>query len=207
MLLINFTGAPGSGKSTMAAGLFHRLKTRHWNCEIITEYTKELILTDDTWSLSDELLVFAEKYRRITRLRKVDLVITDSPLINSVVYGADQFGPSAPAFYEAVARSFDSLYFAVERTQDYIPLGRMPDADAADAAGRTIIGHLSRLGVPLWHVKGTDAALPQLVDVVEAQARQRGLAPLRDDDVAQAVDADPERVVRFPSTVLQAEES
>lgn len=56
MLLINFVGSPGSGKSTAAAGLFHRLKTRHWNVELVTEYTKELILMEDRWSLSDELL-------------------------------------------------------------------------------------------------------------------------------------------------------
>lgn len=181
MMLINLTGAPGAGKSTMAAGLFHRLKTRHWNVELVTEYTKELVLTQDNWSLSDELLVFAEKYRRIKKLESVDLVITDSPLINSVVYDNAQFGPASSAFYEAVSRQFDNLYFAVDRVSPYIPLGRMPDADAADAAGREIITHLQRIGAPLWHVRGVDASLPHIVDTVENEARKRGLTPLVND--------------------------
>lgn len=192
MMLINFTGAPGAGKSTMAAGLFHQLKTRHWNVELVTEYTKELLLTQDTWSLSDELLVFTEKYRRIKKLESVDLVITDSPLINSVVYGDTQFGPSAGAFYESVARSFDSLYFAIERVSPYVPLGRMPDADAADRAGNAIVNHLRRLGAPLWHAQGTDAAIPHILKIIESEAHTRGLGPLLDD---ATVTTDESRVV------------
>jgi nicotinamide riboside kinase len=173
MLLINFTGGPGSGKSTMAAGLFHRLKTRKWNVELVTEYTKELILTDDTWSLSDELVVFSEKYRRIKKLERVDIVITDSALVNSVVYGDTQFGPAAGAFYEAVARSFDSLYFAVTRVVPYVPLGRMPDEDEAEKSGRTILSHVERMGEPMWEVQGNDEGLPGLVRLVEKEASRR----------------------------------
>ena len=78
MMLINLTGEPGAGKSTIAAGLFYRLKMRKWNVELVTEYTKELILTNDQWALADELVVFSEKYRRIKKLEKVDIVITDT---------------------------------------------------------------------------------------------------------------------------------
>lgn len=180
MMLINFTGEPGAGKSTMAAGVFHQLKTRHWNVELVTEYTKELLLAGDKLSLSDELLIFSEKYRRIKKLESVDIVITDSPLINSVVYGDAQFGPSAGAFYEAVARSFDGLYFAVRRLSPYIPLGRMPDEKAAAAAGETIISHVRRIGAPMWMADGKETAIPGIVHVIEAEARKRNIAPLQD---------------------------
>lgn len=179
MLLINFTGAPGAGKSTIAAGLFHRLKTRHWNVELVTEYTKELFLTGDKWSLADELLVFSEKYRRIKKLESVDLVITDSPLINSAIYGGTQFGAAAPAFYEAVSKSFDSIYFAVERVAPYIPIGREPDEATADAAGLGIIAHVERLGAPCWRVQGRDTALEGIVSIVEREAARRQIHPLR----------------------------
>jgi len=180
MMLVNLTGEPGAGKSTMAAGLFHQLKTRQWNVELVTEYTKELILTGDQWSLADELLVFSEKYRRIKRHESVDIVITDSPLINSVVYGDTQFGPTAGAFYRSVAGSFDNIYFAIRRVVPYIPLGRMPDEGAAARAGQTIIDIVERSGAPLWIVEGHDGAIGELVDVVEDQAHQRGIARLRD---------------------------
>jgi hypothetical protein len=180
MMLINLTGEPGAGKSTMAAGLFHQLKSRHWNVELVTEYTKELILTGDKWSLADELLVFSEKYRRIKKLESVDIVVTDSPLINSVVYGDAQFGPAAGAFYEEVARSFDNIYFAVKRVVPYIPLGRMPDETQAAEAGETIISHVNRTGDPLWLVEGRDKAIPGLVNIVEKEARRRSINPLHD---------------------------
>ena len=186
MLLINFTGAPGAGKSTTAAGVFHRLKTRHWNVELVTEYTKELLLTQDSFSLSDELLIFAEKYRRIKKMESVDIVITDSPLINSTVYGDERFGGAAPAFYEAVACSFDSLYFSIERKSAYIPLGRMPDPDAAETAGRNITDRLRDIDAALWTFPGQDAAIPAIVDIIESEAHRRRICPLLRDDIPQA---------------------
>ena len=179
MLLVNFIGEPGAGKSTMAAGLFHSLKTRSWNVELVTEYTKELILTGDQWKLADELLVFSEKYRRIRQLEKVDIVITDSPLINSIVYGERQFGPAGGAFFEKVADSFDSIYFAVRRVSAYVPYGRMPDEEDAEKAGRAIIQHLERITSDWGWIDGHDRALPELTQKVESAARDRGYAPFQ----------------------------
>lgn len=176
-------GAPGAGKSTLAAGLFRRLKRGSWNVELVTEYTKELILTGDRWPLSDELLVFAGKHRRIKRLEGVDIVITDSPLINSAVYGGAQFGPEGAAFFKAAARRFDSFYVAVRRVAPYIPVGRMPGADAADAAGREILGALQRMGMSWFEVDGDDRSLPAIEAAVTAAARARGMRPLRPDDL------------------------
>lgn len=178
MLLVNLIGEPGAGKSTMAAGLFHALKARSYNCELVTEYTKELILTEDRWTLSDELIVFAEKYRRVRRLEKVDIVITDSPLINSIVYGHSQFGPSGGAFFESVAARFDNVYFAVKRVVPYIPFGRMPDEKAAAAAGEEIVAHLNRITKDWQWIDGSDTGLPLLVSAVEQAASRRGIAPI-----------------------------
>jgi len=179
MMLVNFTGQPGAGKSTMAAAVFAKLKTRHWNVEMCTEFTKELVLTGDAWSLEDELLVFAEKYRRIKKLEKVDIVITDSPLINSAIYGGGQFGAHDAAFYESVARKYDSLYFVIERVHDYIAVGRMPNEAAAAEAGSAIVQHVRQLGAPLEMYPGNENSVLPIVSSIEAHARGRGLTPLR----------------------------
>ena len=65
MLLVNFTGPPSAGKSTLAAGVFRELKALSMDVELVIEYTKELHRRQDYWTLSDEMLVFSEKYRRI----------------------------------------------------------------------------------------------------------------------------------------------
>ena len=174
MILVNFIGQPGSGKSTMAAGIFHALKKSSWNVELVTEYTKELIFQKDHWSLSDELIVFTEKYTRIKRMQEVDIVITDSPLINSVIYGKNQFGETGINFFKEVANSFDSLYFVVEPKTKYIPFGRMPDEELAKQAGDEIIELLNDVRYPKWTVPGDDSAIDGVVKLIEGTATVKG---------------------------------
>lgn len=174
MILVNFIGQPGSGKSTMAAGVFHALKKSAWNVELITEYTKELIFQNDQWSLSDELLVFSEKYKRIKRMQDVDIVITDSSLINSVVYGKLQFGSVGSDFFMHISKSFDSLYFVVEPKTKYIPFGRMPDENMAKAAGDEIIKLLKDVSSPVWTVPGDDSSMEGIVKLIEGSASVKG---------------------------------
>ena len=40
MIVINFFGGPNSGKSTQAAGMFHRFKIDGYNAEHVNEYAK-----------------------------------------------------------------------------------------------------------------------------------------------------------------------
>ena len=176
MLLVNFTGQPGAGKSTIASGVFNILKRRNWNVELITEYTKELILQNDQWSLSDELIVFTEKYTRVKRMEKVDIVITDSPLINSVVYGNAQFGDIGSVFFEHVSKKFDSLYIIVEPVVKYIPFGRMPDQEQAKKAGNDIISILNKMNAPIHIVDGDEIGQYNAASIVEQEARKRNYA-------------------------------
>ena len=42
--MVNFYAGPGSGKSTMAAAIFSRLKWKDVNCELVTEFAKDFRL-------------------------------------------------------------------------------------------------------------------------------------------------------------------
>ncbi len=42
-LVVNLLGGPGSGKSTTAADVFARLKWQDINCELVTEFAKDLV--------------------------------------------------------------------------------------------------------------------------------------------------------------------
>lgn len=44
MLIVNLFGAPGAGKSTLAAYVFAKLKMAGVNAELVTEFAK-----DKTW--------------------------------------------------------------------------------------------------------------------------------------------------------------
>lgn len=41
--IINLWAGPGSGKSTIAAYVFSKLKMKNINCELVTEYAKQLV--------------------------------------------------------------------------------------------------------------------------------------------------------------------
>lgn len=87
-LVVNIFGGPGVGKSTIAAGLFFRLKCRHYDVELVDEYAKYLVYQNRTDVLrKDQVKVFAEqqaKLRAVAEHRKV--VIVDSPLLLSKIY-------------------------------------------------------------------------------------------------------------------------
>lgn len=80
---------PGTGKSTAAAYIFAQLKMAGVEAEIVTEYAK-----DKTWEANNEafkcqLYINAKQAYRISRVYgKVDVIITDSPILLGTVYCA-----------------------------------------------------------------------------------------------------------------------
>lgn len=87
-VVINLFGGPGTGKSTIASGLFYHLKCQHYEVETVYEYAKELTYEQRQNVLNDDqLYVFAKQHRKLFRLKdQVDIVIMDSPLLLSCVY-------------------------------------------------------------------------------------------------------------------------
>ena len=52
MIVINFWGGPNSGKSTQAAGLFHRMKADNYSVEVVNEYAKKTYGLDENLDLN-----------------------------------------------------------------------------------------------------------------------------------------------------------
>ena len=61
MKIINLIGAPGSGKSTTAAGIFYNLKMKGIKCELLTEYAKDRVWEENFMALNDQLYIFAKQ--------------------------------------------------------------------------------------------------------------------------------------------------
>ena len=154
MRVINLIGQPGAGKSTLAAGLFYSMKSRRFNVELVTEYTKDALYEKHDFVLEDELLLFSEKYKRIKRLsQSVDWVITDSPLMNSLFYSTE-FGAVGDAFFRSVAERFDNTYVLVRRVVPYVAHGRMHSEDESDKVANDIRRWLDANGISYIEVAG-----------------------------------------------------
>ncbi len=140
MLVVNFYGGPGAGKSTASAGLFHLLKKSYVNAELVTEFAKDLVWSDSVATLSHQNLVFANQEHRLARLRgKVDCAISDSPLPLSALYAPEGYPESFRRLVMDFYGSYDNANYFVNRDPSipYMQSGRIHSAAESDEiAGR-----------------------------------------------------------------------
>lgn len=124
-IVINLFGGPGVGKSTIAALLFGELKKRKINCELVLEYAKDKVWEENNKTLDDQIYVFGKQYHKIWRLLgKVDIIITDSPLLLSAIYDKTD----NEILQKLVIQEFKKLNnynFYIYRTTQYESNGRL----------------------------------------------------------------------------------
>ncbi|TCL75314.1 AAA domain-containing protein [Hydrogenispora ethanolica] len=119
-LVVNFLGGPGTGKSIMAAALYYELQKLGISCGLVPEFPRDLLLEDNMVAIQDQLYVFANQAHRQEILRgKVDVIITDSPLILQAVYNAETTSDTFKALVLERFNSFDNLNFFIKRSNDY----------------------------------------------------------------------------------------
>ena len=157
--VINLLGGPGAGKSLTASGIFYELKIIGVECELVSEFPKELTWEKNLDLLENQLFVFAEQFRRQYRLLdRVDYVITDSPLILSKVY-MEMFGERSGKFYSAFSENFydkcldffdttfqefNNLNFFIDRPGNFDPVGRNETLEEAQQIDNLILNELEK---------------------------------------------------------------
>lgn len=123
-IVVNIFAGPGAGKSTTAAAVFSLLKIHDVNAELITEFAKDLTWEERHRTLSNQYYIWGKQHHRMWRLRdQVDIMVTDSPLILSLIYGVEK-----PAcFNETVLNSFnefDNINYFLLRMKKFNSKGR-----------------------------------------------------------------------------------
>lgn len=130
MLVLNLFGGPGSGKSTMAARVFSELKEKGYNAELVTEFAKDLTWEESHKVLDNQTYVFAKQYHRLWRLKgNVDIVVTDSPIIFSLIYG--ETSSLFRMFVVDEFKKFDNINVFLKRVKKYNPKGRTQTLEEA----------------------------------------------------------------------------
>ena len=91
---IELYGGPGIGKSTYAAGLYYHFKLLGCNTELVREYAKDLAWAGKLDGTITQQQIFKEQSKRelilINSVDSPDVIITDSPIRMSQVYGSDK---------------------------------------------------------------------------------------------------------------------
>lgn len=135
MILVNLFGAPGSGKSTGAAYVFSQLKMRGINAELVTEFAKDKVWEENKEVFNNQAYIFGKQYFKTTRCQdKVDVIVTDSPLLLSVFYNRDKIlGEEFNHLVAKIAKSYDTINYLLLRNKPYNPKGRLQTEEESDA--------------------------------------------------------------------------
>lgn len=143
-LVVCLYSGPGAGKSTTAAGIFFDLKNLHINCEIASEYAKDLVWEKRTYTFQNQIYLFGKQHHRIFRLLgQVDVVITDCPLLLTPVYD----GEKRPTFEKLVVEEHNKMWtynVFLKRKKLYNPIGRNHDEQQAKEIDTQVLNVLDR---------------------------------------------------------------
>ena len=170
-LMVNLIGQPGAGKSTMAADIFARLKWDKIDCELITEFAKELIWEERQETFKNEVYLFAKQFHRLFRVNgKVDVIVTDRPIILSMYYnqkyGSGQFDALDDLVLEQHHKFFN-LNILLNRTKEYNPNGRNQTEEESDEIGLEIKAMLDRYNIPYIEIDGNESNVGVIVDAIK----------------------------------------
>ena len=130
-------GAPGTGKSTIAAGVFYEMKKKDYDVELVQEFAKDLVFSKDFFTLKNQLYIFARQSHPWYKLdSQVDYVVHDSPFLMGLIYAVDNKHLPLKEFSDLVVKSYknyDTLNIFLLRNPKnrYTEQGRMQSEDEA----------------------------------------------------------------------------
>lgn len=155
--VINLFGAPGSGKTTGSAYIFSQLKMMNINCELVTEYAKDLTWEGRDMCLGCQEYIFGKQSFRMKRCRdKVDVIITDSPIPLGIFYNSD---PALDEHFEKTVMNVFNTYFnnnyLIKRIKPYNPIGRNQTESESNEIGNRIRNFLDDKGIIYLEANGT----------------------------------------------------
>lgn len=166
--VINFFPGPGAGKSTMASALFAELKFRNRSVELVQEYVKSGEWEGRTGKIREcQDYIFAKQHFRMRVLEgEVEFIITDAPLLLSLVYGDQNYLPSPPKVAREAHDRFHNFNFFVERTKDYVQKGRSQTPEQARDLDLRISEMLRQQNISYMPVAYSRQSVQQIADYV-----------------------------------------
>ena len=164
--IINLFGGPGCGKSTTASGIFYELKKRGYECELSQEFAKDKVWEDSLRTLDDQIYIFGKQFHRIWRLiGKVEYIICDSPLLNSVIYDATD-NQYLKGLVVSEFKKMNNINVFIERGNVFVQNGRNQDEEESKHIDSKIIDLLDEIGEKYVSFAQSDA-VDEVVSAVE----------------------------------------
>lgn len=169
-MIVNMFAGPGAGKSTTAAAIFSLLKLHGINVELVTEIAKDFTWEQRVKTLRNQYYIWAKQQHKFWRLEdEVDVIVTDSPLFLSIVYGERK----PDSFYNLVLdefNSFDNMNFYINRVKPYLKKGRSQTFEEAKNLDDIIKYKLDFYDIKYKEIPGTIEGINIVVEEVLGKA-------------------------------------
>ena len=168
MIIVNLFGVPGAGKSTGAAYIFSQLKMKGINAELITEFAKDKVWENNEKVFKNQLYLFGKQSFRISRVQdEVDVIVTDSPLLLSILYNQTPIlGENFNQLVYDVFNSYNNINYLIRRTKPYNPSGRMQTEEESNALAQPMVDLLTNWNVPYSNISGDIDGYDQIVNEI-----------------------------------------
>jgi molybdopterin-guanine dinucleotide biosynthesis protein len=170
-LLVNFYGAPNSGKTVSATSLFAALKKRSVDVVLVTEFAHEKVVEENETALSNQLYIWAnQQYKIFSGYRHAQVVVTDSPILLGSIYNKD----ASESLHDVILtehHKYTNLNLVMELQDDYpySMVGRIHSLDESKVIENRIFDLLSFHDIPFLTYKDTTEA--DLVTFIEDAIR------------------------------------
>lgn len=169
-LVLNLYGAPGAGKSTGAAYIFSKLKLKGYNVELVTEFAKDKVYEGSKAAFENQAYIFGKQFFRMSRVKDVDVIITDCPLLLSAFYAEKNdfnYAEELKALVKKVSSEQCALNVFVQRDKPYNPNGRFQSEEESDKLCTEITDFLDANNIVYASCKGNEAGYDELILIVE----------------------------------------
>lgn len=135
MLVVNLFAGPGTGKSTGMAYIFSRLKMKGINAEIATEFAKDKVWEENKGVFNSQIYIFGKQNFKLSRLKnKVDIVITDSPILLTMIYSGEnekEYKNELDNLVLKVFNTYNNYNVFLNRVKEYHQEGRFQNESEA----------------------------------------------------------------------------
>lgn len=166
MQIINLFAGPGAGKSTTASKVFAGLKDHGVNCELVTEFAKDMAWTNKS-ALACQPYIWGTQVWRIQRLlTEVDVIVTDCPPLLCAAY------TSSPSMKAAIVQEFSiwkdhNVNFFLNRTKPFSTKGRVHTFEESKELDGDIKHSLLRMNsIPFKETTGDDEGAQFIIQEV-----------------------------------------
>lgn len=146
-MVVNCYAGPGAGKTTCAWEVASQLKKKGINTEYVSEYAKELVWEGKYDVLENQEHLFAEQAKRLERLRgKVEVIVTDSPILMSHIYGRNNSTDFTMRIDDEYKKYYNFNLF-IKRGDTFQQAGRIQNLEESKALDRKIMNMLKEKNI------------------------------------------------------------